>query len=226
MEEYNKSKSTVWQDLEFYKFAARSRGEKNAMLTQQVSQLTQQKADLTEYSQSLLTQLTAEKHQNRKLRGKIKKYMEVQKELITRRKSRSISSLTKKRSSTLSVSEEHSGNMDNILPGLELQLTNELSFGDGADDYETIIGEDYEKMETETLQILEKLEQETQKLIKAADEIREQSKKTKDLTKPPPAKSNDSHANKNKKRVNTQRYFVNFSYVADNNDNNNNNINI
>ena len=56
-------RNTLWQALEFYKLAARSRRDKNLVLADRINTLATQKSELSAYSQSLLGQLAAERKQ-------------------------------------------------------------------------------------------------------------------------------------------------------------------
>ena len=79
-------RNSVWQELEFYKLAAKSRKDKIIILTAQIQQIEQQKIELTTQTENLLTQLTLEQKKSRKLSKKIKKFTKMHLQSIKNRK--------------------------------------------------------------------------------------------------------------------------------------------
>jgi len=214
IEDLKKCKNSTWQDLEFYKYSARTRGERTAYLTQHISMLNQQKAELAQYSQNLLKQLTSEKHQNRKLQKKVKNFVELQKELIGRRNvsnelpcsvvkndmfclSVSQSSpIVVEQAQELQVQPEQPRYMEVINSILSIckdsQLPEQLSllFGPGGDDDVSDQDEEatfaYQAREKETVVLLQRLEEEAQNLIKSIEEMKQKAaKKMKEAVRPP-----------------------------------------
>lgn len=86
-------RNTVWQDLEFYKLAVRTREKRTIVLQNQLNTMTLQKRELSEYSQRLLDQLASEKQKTQRLTLRIRKYSKNVKSLHKR--TSSLSGLTR-----------------------------------------------------------------------------------------------------------------------------------
>merc|ERR1712173_438642 len=86
-------RNSVWQDLEFYKLAVRTREKRTVVLQNQINTITLQKRELSEYSQRLLEQLTDEKAKTQRLTLRIRKYSKNVKSLHKR--TSSLSGLTR-----------------------------------------------------------------------------------------------------------------------------------
>merc|ERR1712173_74803 len=102
-------RNSVWQDLEFYKLAVRTREKRTVVLQNQINTITLQKRELSEYSQRLLEQLTDEKAKTQRLTLRIRKYSKNVKSLHKR--TSSLSGLT--RSQTAPFQKDRGGDDGN-----------------------------------------------------------------------------------------------------------------
>merc|ERR1719295_1773504 len=99
-------RNTVWQDLEFYKLAVRTREKRAVVLQNQINTITLQKRELSEYSQRLLEQLTDEKAKTQRLTLRIRKYSKNVRSLHKR--TSSLSGLTRYQTAPFQKDGDHS----------------------------------------------------------------------------------------------------------------------